>query len=124
MSITADILLSGGTVVTMNENYDVFSDGAVVIRDNSILAVGHADEIVQAYDANETVDCRGKVIIPGLVNAHTHVPMTLFRGLNDDLRLHVWLGYLLPLEREFVTPEFVPLGTRLACAEMIRSGIT
>ncbi|MCB9421658.1 MAG: amidohydrolase, partial [Ardenticatenaceae bacterium] len=62
--------------------------------------------------------------MPGLVNAHTHIPMTLLRGLNDDLRLDVWLGYLMPLEREFVTPEFVKLGTRVACAEMIRSGIT
>jgi 5-methylthioadenosine/S-adenosylhomocysteine deaminase len=124
MSIMADILFSGGTVVTMNENYDVFSDGAVVIRDNSILAVGQTAEIALAYNATETIDCHGKVIIPGLVNAHTHIPMTLFRGLNDDLRLDVWLGYLMPLEREFVTPEFVRLGTRLACAEMIRSGIT
>src|SRR5690606_8701268 len=57
-------------------------------------------------------------------NSHTHVPMTLLRGLNDDLRLDVWLGYLMPLEREFVTPEFVKFGTQIACAEMIRSGIT
>jgi 5-methylthioadenosine/S-adenosylhomocysteine deaminase len=54
----------------------------------------------------------GQVIMPGLVNAHTHIPMTLLRGLNDDLRLDVWLGYLMPVEREFVTPEFVKLGTR------------
>jgi len=124
MSTKADLIFSGGTVVTMNEKYNVYSDGAVAIRDNSILAVGQRAEIVQAYDATETIDCHGKVIIPGLVNAHTHIPMTLFRGLNDDLRLDVWLGYLMPLEREFVTPEFVRLGTRLACAEMIRSGIT
>ena len=91
---------------------------------NTILAVGPAAEISNAYAADEVVDCHGQVIIPGLVNAHTHIPMTLFRGLNDDLRLDVWLGYLMPLEREFVTPEFVRLGTRLACAEMIRSGIT
>jgi len=62
--------------------------------------------------------------VPGLVNAHTHIPMSLLRGLNDDLRLDVWLGYLMPLEREFVTPDFVKLGSRLACAEMIRSGVT
>ena len=63
--------------------------------------------------------------MPGLVNAHTHVPMTLLRGLADDLRLDVWLmGYMLPVEREFVNPDFVGLGTRLGCAEMIRSGIT
>ena len=63
--------------------------------------------------------------MPGLVNAHTHVAMTLLRGLADDLRLDVWLmGYMMPVEREFVSPEFVTLGTKLGCAEMIRSGVT
>ena len=119
-----DILLRGGTVVTMNEKYDVFEDGAVAIRGDSIVAVGTTDEIVAAYSAAETVDCANTVIMPGLVNAHTHIPMTLMRGLNDDLRLDVWLGYLMPVEREFVTPEFVKLGARVACAEMIRSGVT
>ena len=71
------------------------------------------------------VDCGGRAVMPGLVNAHTHVPMTLLRGLADDLRLDVWLlGYMMPVEREFVNPDFVRLGTSLACAEMIRSGIT
>ena len=91
-----DILLRGGTVVTMNEKYDVFEDGAVAIRGDSIVAVGTTDEIVAAYSAAETVDCANTVIMPGLVNAHTHIPMTLMRGLNDDLRLDVWLGYLMP----------------------------
>ncbi|NKQ37786.1 MAG: amidohydrolase [Chloroflexi bacterium] len=119
-----DTILTGGTVVTMNENYDIFTDGAVAIKDDAIIAVGPIEEITSLYEAKETVDCANQVIIPGLVNAHTHIPMTLFRGLNDDLRLDVWLGYLMPLEREFVTPEFVKLGARVACAEMIRSGIT
>ncbi len=71
------------------------------------------------------MDCGGKVLMPGLVNAHTHVPMTLLRGLADDLRLDVWLlGYMWPVEREFVSPEFCRLGTLLACAEFIRSGVT
>jgi 5-methylthioadenosine/S-adenosylhomocysteine deaminase len=76
-------------------------------------------------DAVTSVDCAGRVVMPGLVNAHTHAAMSLLRGLADDLRLDVWLmGYMMPVEREFVTPEFVSLGTRLGCAEMIRSGIT
>jgi 5-methylthioadenosine/S-adenosylhomocysteine deaminase len=119
-----DILLRGGTVVTMNEKFDVFEDGAVAIRGDSIVAVGLTEEIAAAYSPAETVDCTDTVIMPGLVNAHTHIPMTLMRGLNDDLRLDVWLGYLMPVEREFVTPEFVKLGARVACAEMIRSGVT
>ena len=119
-----DLLLVGGMVVTMNEDYDVLSNGAVAVRDDRIVAVGEAEEVTAVYEAAQTLDCTGQVIMPGLVNAHTHVPMSLLRGLNDDLRLDVWLGYLMPLEREFVTPEFVKLGTRLAAAEMIRSGIT
>jgi len=67
----------------------------------------------------------GKILMPGLINAHTHIPMTLLRGLADDLRLDVWLmSYMMPVEREFVTPEFVRLGTKLGCAECIRSGVT
>lgn len=124
MTEQVDILLRNGIVVTMNGNYDVFEDGAVAIRDDSIVAVGPAAEIAGAYQAREEIDCAGNVIMPGLVNAHTHIPMTLMRGLNDDLRLDVWLGYLMPVEREFVTPEFVKLGARVACAEMIRSGVT
>jgi 5-methylthioadenosine/S-adenosylhomocysteine deaminase len=124
MAEQVDLILRGGTLVTMNGKYDVFEDGAIAVRGDSIVAVGETSEIDQAYRADETVDCPDTVIMPGLVNAHTHIPMTLMRGLNDDLRLDVWLGYLMPVEREFVTPEFVKLGTRVACAEMIRSGVT
>ena len=94
----------------------------MAIADDTIVAVG-PDALT--YVAKETIDCRGRVVMPGLINAHTHVPMTLLRGLADDLRLDVWLmGYVMPVEREFVRPDFVGLGTRLGCAEMIRSGIT
>ena len=124
MTQTVDILLRGGTVVTMNDKYDVYEDGAVAIRGDAIVAVGPTEAIVRDYQAAETVDCTDSVIMPGLVNAHTHIPMTLMRGLNDDLRLDVWLGYLMPVEREFVTPDFVKLGARVACAEMNRSGVT
>ena len=120
-----DTLLVGGIVVTMNQNYDVFADGAIAIRDNQIIAIGPQSEITAAYTADSTLDCSGQVIMPGLVNAHTHVPMTLLRGLADDLRLDVWLmGYMMPVEREFVSPEFCYQGTLLACAEMIRGGTT
>ena len=120
----ADVLLTGGAVVTMDDSYRLYPDGAVAIAGDLIVAVGPTAVITQTYTAPEIINCQGKVIMPGLVNAHTHIPMTLLRGLNDDLRLDVWLGYLMPLEREFVTPEFVKLGTQIACAEMIRSGVT
>ncbi|MGB1250500.1 MAG: amidohydrolase family protein [Candidatus Promineifilaceae bacterium] len=119
-----DTLLINGTIVTMNSAFDIHIGGAIAIAGDAIMAVGSSAAIQANYEAAEVIDCQGQVVIPGLVNAHTHVPMTLLRGLNDDLRLDVWLGYLMPLEREFVTPEFVRLGTQLACAEMIRSGIT
>jgi 5-methylthioadenosine/S-adenosylhomocysteine deaminase len=124
MTTKVDILLTGGMVVTMNDNFDIYIDGALAISEDSIVAVGQSTDLKQTYTAREEVKCQGQIILPGLINAHTHIPMTLFRGLHDDLRLDVWLGYLMPLEREFVTPDFVRLGTRLACAEMIRSGIT
>lgn len=122
---TVDTILSGGVIVTMNKQFDLIYDGALAIRGAQIVAVSSREDILANYRAGEVVDCRGKYILPGLVNAHTHVPMTLLRGLADDLRLDVWLiGYMMPTEREFVTPEFVRLGTQIACAEMIRSGIT
>ncbi len=120
-----DIILRSGTVVTMNTVFDVFHDGAVAIRGAQIVAVGSTESILARYSAPEIVDCSRHVIMPGLVNAHTHVPMTLLRGLADDLRLDVWLmGYIMPTEREFVSPEFCQLGTGIACAEMIRGGVT
>jgi 5-methylthioadenosine/S-adenosylhomocysteine deaminase len=123
--ISVDTILSGGTVVTMNQRFDVIADGAVAIQAEKIVAVGTRKDILAEYSAAQVVDCKDQYILPGLVNAHTHAPMTLLRGIADDLRLDVWLlGYMMPVEREFVTPEFCRLGTTLACAEMIRSGIT
>ncbi|HET91893.1 MAG TPA: amidohydrolase [Chloroflexi bacterium] len=123
--IHADIILTGGSVATMNDEYDLFDPGAVAVRGENIEAVGPAHRIAEAYTADETVDCSGCAVIPGLINAHTHAPMTLLRGLADDLRLDVWLmGYMMPVEQEFVRPDFCWLGTQLACAEMIRSGVT
>lgn len=118
-------LLKNAIVLTMDADYQIFEPGAVVVRGENIIAVGGESGLVQAYPDAEVIDCGGKVLMPGLVNAHTHVPMTLLRGLADDLRLDVWLlGYMMPVEREFVSPDFVQLGTKLACAEMIRSGVT
>jgi 5-methylthioadenosine/S-adenosylhomocysteine deaminase len=120
-----DTILAHGTVVTMDDAFTLINDGAIAIRGDAIAAIGPADQILRDHTADTIIDCQHCAIIPGLVNAHTHVPMTLLRGLADDLRLDVWLmGYMMPVEREFVTPDFVRLGTLLGCAEMIRSGIT
>jgi 5-methylthioadenosine/S-adenosylhomocysteine deaminase len=120
-----DLLLVNAHILTMNPEQDQFNPGAIAIQSDKIIAIGSEKEIKSNFNATETFDCGGKLLMPGLINAHTHVPMTLLRGLADDLRLDVWLmGYMMPVEREFVSPDFVSLGTRLACAEMIRSGVT
>jgi 5-methylthioadenosine/S-adenosylhomocysteine deaminase len=125
MTQTVDTLIINAIVLTMDRNLNQYDPGAVAVKGDSIVAVGKEAEIKKEYSANEIIDCKGRVLMPGLINAHTHVPMTLMRGLADDLRLDVWLmGYMLPVEREFVSPEFVRLGTQLACAEQIRSGVT
>ncbi|MDO8755467.1 MAG: amidohydrolase family protein, partial [Anaerolineales bacterium] len=125
MTQKADIFFTNALVLSMDRKLNQYDPGAVAVKGDSIIAVGPEAQIKKDYSANETIDCGGKVLMPGLVNAHTHVPMTLLRGLADDLRLDVWLmGYMLPVEREFVSPEFVRLGTLLASAEQIRSGVT
>ena len=121
----ADVLFKNAIVLTMDEELRQYNPGAVAVSGDSIVAVGAEKDVLANYEADEVIDVGGKILMPGLVNAHTHVPMTLLRGLADDLRLDVWLmGYMMPVEREFVTPKFVRLGTQLACAELIRSGVT
>jgi len=122
MATSCDLLLTNAHVVTMDDRFTVHAGGSIAVTGGAIVAVG---QIAEQYSALETVDCKNRVVMPGLINAHTHAPMTLLRGLADDLRLDVWLlGYMMPVERAFVRPDFVALGTTLACAEMIRSGTT
>ena len=125
MNHKADIILKNAILLTMDNNLSIFEPGAIAIQDDHIIAVGEELDISDHYSSIQTVDCHGKILMPGLINAHTHAAMTLLRGLADDLRLDVWLmGYMMPVERQFVSPDFVRLGTKIACAEMIRSGIT
>ena len=125
MTQQADVLFTNAHILTMDEHLTQHVPGALAVKGDSIVAVGPEDAIKKEYTAAETIDCKGKVLMPGLVNAHTHVPMTLLRGIADDLRLDVWLqGYMWPVEREFASREFVGLGTSIACAELIRSGVT
>jgi 5-methylthioadenosine/S-adenosylhomocysteine deaminase len=120
-----DVILTGGSVATMNDDFELFTPGAIAVRAGLIEAVGPADQVGATYTADDVVDCSGCAVIPGLINAHTHASMTLLRGVADDLRLDVWLmGYMMPVEQAFVRPDFCWLGTQLACAEMIRSGTT
>ena len=125
MTKTVDVLLANALVLTMDEQLNQYDSGAVAVRGTDIVAVGREADLRREYTAKQVLDCGGKVLMPGLVNAHTHIPMTLLRGMADDLRLDVWLqGYMWPVEREFVSPDFVRLGALLGCAELIRSGVT
>lgn len=120
-----DSLVVYGTVVTMDSRRAVFGKGAVAVKGGRIIAVGDSNDLLSKYHSLNIVCAKGKVVIPGLVNSHTHVPMTLFRGLADDLDLQEWLTqHIFPAEAKNVDEKFVRAGTRLALVEMIRGGIT
>lgn len=120
-----DLLVTGGTVVTMDADRRVIENGAVAIRGERIVAVGPADELRGRYRARRRVHARGGLILPGLINAHTHAAMALYRGVADDRALEEWLrDYIFPLEARHTTADFVYWGTKLAALEMIRGGIT
>jgi 5-methylthioadenosine/S-adenosylhomocysteine deaminase len=122
---SADLIVSGGTIVTMDTARHVIENGAIAVAHGRIVAVGPRAEIEKRYFARETLDATGRIIVPGLINGHTHIPMTLFRGLADDLDLQDWLTkYIFPAEAKNVTEDFVRAGTRLGLAEMIRGGTT
>ena len=120
------LVVIGGTVITENATRQILSPGAVAIDGTDIVDVGHAGErSPRRYTAAQTIDARDQVVLPGLINTHTHAPMVMFRGLADDLALMDWLQkYIFPAEAKTVSPEFVRIGTRLAALEMIQSGTT
>jgi 5-methylthioadenosine/S-adenosylhomocysteine deaminase len=118
-------LVDGGTVLAMDDAGTVIPGGAVAIRGNRIEAVGQSAELAGRYPGARRLDAAGRIVMPGLINAHTHVPMSLFRGIADDLDLEGFLyGHIFPLEAKFVDEEFVRWGTRLACLELLRGGVT
>ena len=120
-----DLIVYNATVVTMDATGRVLPQGSVAIRGREIVAVEPAQAIASRYTAKETVDAEGQILLPGLINTHTHAPMVLYRGLADDLALMEWLEkYMFPAEAKTVSPEFVRAGTRLAALEMIQSGTT
>jgi 5-methylthioadenosine/S-adenosylhomocysteine deaminase len=121
----ASLIVIGGTVITENSTRQVLSPGAVAIDGTDILDVGTPESIASRYNAAATIDARDQVVLPGLINTHTHAAMVMFRGLADDLALMDWLQkYIFPAEAKTVSPEFVRIGTRLADLEMIESGTT
>jgi 5-methylthioadenosine/S-adenosylhomocysteine deaminase len=117
-----DTLITGGFVVAMNQSRDVWENGAVGVRGSQIAWVGPANQA--DFNAKRVIQACGKIVIPGLINAHSHLAMTLFRGLVDDLHLEPWLERVWHVEYEYADAENTSLGTQLALVEMIRGGVT
>jgi 5-methylthioadenosine/S-adenosylhomocysteine deaminase len=124
-AVSVDLLVSGGTIVTMDGERRIVVDGDVAVRGDTIIAVGRTPVFPKGVIAKQTIDAKGKLVLPGFINGHTHAAMTLLRGLRDDVTLDVWLqNYIFPAEAKNVTEDFVRWGTRLAAAEQIRAGVS
>jgi 5-methylthioadenosine/S-adenosylhomocysteine deaminase len=122
---SADLVVNGATIVTMDADRHVWKDGAIAVKGDAIVAIGPSSDVLAKYQAPQTVNANGQLIIPGLINGHTHIPMVLLRGLVDDVTLDDWLRkFIFPAEAKNVTEDFVRWGSRLALAEMIRGGTT
>ncbi|HXM97073.1 MAG TPA: amidohydrolase [Candidatus Dormibacteraeota bacterium] len=120
-----DLLILGGTIVTMDGERKVLENGALAVKGDLIVARGPRGTIEAEFEGTQTIQAKGKLVLPGFVNGHTHAAMTLFRGLRDDVTLDEWLTkYIFPAEAKNVSEEFVRWGTRLGAAEMIRGGVT
>jgi 5-methylthioadenosine/S-adenosylhomocysteine deaminase len=126
-AVSVDLLVQGATIVTMDPERRVIENGVLAVRGDTIFAIGQnpTTAFPKGLQAKQTIDASGKLIIPGLINGHTHIPMVLMRGLKDDVTLDDWLRkFIFPAEAKNVTEDFVRWGSRLALAEMIRSGTT
>jgi 5-methylthioadenosine/S-adenosylhomocysteine deaminase len=120
-----DIVVYNGIIVTVNPDFDIIDKGVVCIRNGMLERIEPWDEDVEVPAADTVINAKGGIVMPGLVNTHTHLPMSLFRGLADDLPLMTWLNeHIFPAESKYINPESVRLGTLLSCAEMILAGTT
>jgi 5-methylthioadenosine/S-adenosylhomocysteine deaminase len=119
------LIITNGIVITVDGARRILNPGAVAINGTDIVAVDTPAAIAGRYQSAQTIDAAGKVVMPGLINTHTHAAMVMYRGLGNDLNLMDWLQkYIFPAEGKTVSPEFVRVGTRLALLEMIQSGTT
>ena len=122
---TASLIVSNGIVITVDGSRRIFNPGSIAINGTDIVAIDTPANIATRFKAADTIDATGRVVMPGLINTHTHAAMVMYRGLGNDLALMDWLQkYIFPAEAKTVSPEFVRIGTRLAALEMIQSGTT
>ena len=120
-----DLVVHNGTILTVNSDFDIINDGFLCIEDGKVVRIEEKTLNQPLPSARQTLNAQGGIILPGLVNTHTHSPMILFRGLADDLPLMTWLNdYIFKAEERWLTPESVYTATLLSCAEMLLSGTT
>jgi len=120
-----DLLITAQYVVTMDASRRVLDDGAIAVRGDAIIAVGQRADLEAKYVSTRQISAPQGLVMPGLINGHTHAAMTLFRGIKDDVTLQDWLtNYIFPAEARNVTEDFVTWGTRLGVLEMLRGGTT
>ena len=123
--MTYDLVIHNGTIVTVNATFEIIPDGLLCIKAGKLQRIESRSDNQTLPAAKEALDAGGGLIMPGLVNTHTHLPMTLFRGLADDLPLDIWLNkHIFPAEGAHINPDNVRWGALLACAEMLLSGTT
>lgn len=122
---SVDYIICGDYILTMNNNLDLIRNGAIAVKDKKIVSVDIAENIFAKYTAKEVIGGKGRAVMPGLINTHTHAAMVYFRGLSDDLPLKEWLEkHIWPAENRWLSPEFVYDATGLACLEMLKGGVT
>lgn len=120
-----DIFIKNGLIVTVNEKMEIIENGAIAIKNNRILKIGKTELLEEEYTSDKIFDASSKIVMPGLINAHSHIPMTYFRGLADDLPLDEWLqNHIWPAEAKFLSEDFVYDAALHGSAEMIKNGIT
>jgi len=125
VDVNIDILITNGTIITMDADRSIIEQGAVAVNNHNIIAIGKTQSLKNKFKPKNIIDAKNGIIMPGLVNTHTHAAMTLFRGFADDLILDKWLkDYIWPAEAKYINAKNVRLRTLLAIAEMIRSGTT
>ncbi len=123
--ISVSLIIKHAAILTLDKNHSVIENGAIAIDNDTIVAIGKTGDILQNYQSEQVIDASDCIVIPGLINAHTHMPMTYFKGLADDLPLDKWLnGFIWPLEGKLVNYNFVYDATLHGAAEMIKNGIT
>lgn len=120
-----EIGIFGAKILSMDKNFSIINDGAIIINNGKIIEIGESEKLRATFSVKKSIEAKGKLVMPGLINTHTHSAMTIFRGFADDIALKSWLHeFVFPSEAKYINAQTVKLGTTLAIAEMLLSGTT